>query len=131
MSNTKMTLISRELGKSDKKYLKSRHCTSSKYYHYVYSRSDSRIKIEEISRENVHKNEKTTSKMISMHWKSDLYRIHHIFSPICFTNFFNEFISVWAIEKENKLLIGQKQFFSQFASWKRNHHKYSLKWFGN
>ena len=28
-----------------------------------------------------------------------------------FTNFFHEFFSVWTVEKENKLLIGPKQFF--------------------
>ena len=40
-----------------------------------------------------------------------------IFSHICITNFGHEFFSVWAVEKENKFLIG---FFSQFASWKTN-----------
>ena len=32
-------------------------------------------------------------------------------SPNCFTNFFHKFFSLWAVEKENKLLIGPKQFF--------------------
>ena len=32
-------------------------------------------------------------------------------SPICFTNFILEFFSVCAVEKENKLFIGPKQFF--------------------
>ena len=48
-----------------------------------------------------------------------------MFSPICFTNFFHEFSSVWAVEKENKLV--PSRFFSQYASWKRNHNRYSLK----
>ena len=73
-----------------------------------------------MSMENVHKNEKTTSKMISKNRKSDLYRIHHMFSPICFTNFFNEFISAWAIEK-------RKRLFFLFVIWKRKHNKYLLK----
>ena len=38
-------------------------------------------------------------------------RIHQMFSPICFTNFFNKIFSVWAVEKENNLLIGPKQVF--------------------
>ena len=38
------------------------------------------------------------------------------------TNFFLEFFSVWAVEKENKQVI-----FPQYASWKKNHNKYSLK----
>ena len=102
--------------------------TFSKYYYYILD-SDTRIKIEKISRENVHKNEKTTSKMISMNWKSDLYRIHHMLSPICFTNFFNEFISVWAIEKRKQTFYhwSQMAFFSPFVIWKRKHNKYSLK----
>ena len=33
-----------------------------------------------------------------------------MFSPICFTNFFQEFFSVRAVEKEKKLLIGQNRF---------------------
>ena len=41
-----------------------------------------------------------------------------MFPPICRTNFFHKFFSIWAVEKENKLLLGQKK--SQFASWKRN-----------
>ena len=46
-----------------------------------------------------------------------LLRIHHVFSPIYFTNFSHEIFSVSAVEKDNKLLIGPKQFFySQFAS---------------
>ena len=57
-------------------------------------------------------------------------RVHQIVSPIWFTNFFHEFLSVWAVGKGNKLLIGPKQiFFSQFDSWKRNQNKYSLKKF--
>ena len=36
--------------------------------------------------------------------------------------FFLEFFSVWAVEKENKQVI-----FPQYASWKKNHNKYSLK----
>ena len=32
---------------------------------------------------------------------------------------------VWTVEKEIKLLIGPKQFFSPFDSWKRNHNKNS------
>ena len=51
-------------------------------------------------------------------------------SSDAFTNLFHELFpqifSVWAVEKENKILIGPKQFFSQFASWKRNHNRYSL-----
>ena len=49
-----------------------------------------------------------------------------MFSPVCFTNFFNKF---WAFEKESELVIGPKQAFFQFASWKRNHNKDSLKKF--
>ena len=75
-------------------YLKSRHWTSSKYW------SDFIIKIEKISRGS-HKNKEATSKMISINWKSDLYRIHHMFSPICFTNFFNTLFE--QLKKENKL----------------------------
>ena len=45
-------------------------------------------------------------------------------------NFVHEFFSVWAVEKGNKFLFVPKQFFcSQFASWKRNHDKYSLEKF--
>ena len=55
-------------------------------------------------------------------------RIHQMFSPICFTYFFNKFLSVWAFEKENTLLILPKlSFFSQFVIWKRNHNKYLSK----
>ena len=39
-----------------------------------------------------------------------------MFAPICFTNFFQKFFSVQAVEKENKLLIGQEQFYSQFTA---------------
>ena len=42
---------------------------------------------------------------------------------ICFTKFF----SVWAFEKKRNFLLVQNIFFSQFASCKRNHNKYSLK----
>ena len=34
-----------------------------------------------------------------------------MFSPICFPNFVQEYFSVWAVEKENKFLIGPKQYF--------------------
>ena len=48
-----------------------------------------------------------------------------MFSPICFANFFLKLSSVWAVETENKFLIGPKQFFfPQFASRNRNHNKY-------
>jgi hypothetical protein len=40
-----------------------------------------------------------------------LLRIHHMFSPIYFTNFFHEIFSVSAVEKENKLLNGPRLFF--------------------
>ena len=46
-----------------------------------------------------------------------------------FTNLLHEFFPAWAVEKENKLLIGPKIVFSQFQSWKRNHNKSSLKRF--
>ena len=54
-----------------------------------------------------------------------------MFSPISFTGFFLEFFSVWAVEKGNKniLLIQNRFFSSQFASWKINHNEYSLKKF--
>ena len=41
------------------------------------------------------------------------------------------FTKVWAVEKENNasIAIAPNQFFSQFASWKRNHNKCSLKEF--
>ena len=49
-------------------------------------------------------------------------------SPIYFLNFFFKFFSIWVVEKEKKLPICPKQFtFSQFASWKRDQNKYSLK----
>ena len=55
-----------------------------------------------------------------------------------FTNFVRELFSVGAIEKGNTYLIGPNQsyviialvqtdYFSQFASWKRNHEKYLFK----
>ena len=45
-----------------------------------------------------------------------------MFSPICFTNFFNEFFSVWAVEKGSKLLIGPKKvvFFSVWQLKKKS-----------
>ena len=50
-----------------------------------------------------------------------------MFSPIFCTNFFQQFFPVWAVEKENKLLIGPKtDYFSKFASWKSNHNKYYI-----
>ena len=45
-------------------------------------------------------------------------------SPICFTNFFSQFFSMLFFQ----FLLLQNIFF-QFASWKRNHNKYSLKKF--
>ena len=50
-------------------------------------------------------------------------------SPIWFTIFVHEFFSVWAAEIENIFLIVPKQFLYQFACWKRNHNKHSLKKF--
>ena len=52
--------------------------------------------------------------------------IRQMFSPICFPNFDHEFFSVWAVEKENKVLIGYNRVSSQSAIWKRNHNKYGL-----
>ena len=43
--------------------------------------------------------------------------------------YLTEFFSVWAVEKE--LLIGRKQVFSEFASWKWNHNRYLLKKFAD
>ena len=65
------------------------------------------------------------NKMIDWSW------IHSTFSPICFKNFFHDFFSVWADEKENKLVIGPRQYFSQFATWEKNHNKNSLTKFLN
>ena len=48
---------------------------------------------------------------------------HQFVSPICFRKFF----SVWAVEKPNTFIIGPKQVFSQFSSWKRNLSKISSK----
>ena len=50
-----------------------------------------------------------------------------MFSKMCLTNLYHQFFSAWAVEKENKRLVGPKQFFSQITSWKRNNDKYSLK----
>ena len=57
----------------------------------------------------------------------EFIRCFHQFIPRIFTTKLSQFELVWAVEKENKLLIGPKQFFSQFASWKRKNNKYSLK----
>ena len=37
-----------------------------------------------------------------------------MFSQICFTKIFREIFSAWAVEKENEVFIGPKQFFSWF-----------------
>ena len=38
----------------------------------------------------------------------------HKTTNVVFPNFFYEFFSAWAVEKDNKLFIGPKQIFSQF-----------------
>ena len=43
---------------------------------------------------------------------------------------FQEFFSGWGVEKESKILVCPRDFFSQFANWKINHGEYSLKKFG-
>ena len=45
-----------------------------------------------------------------------------------FTNLFDQFIPVWAVEKEQYiLLVGPKQLCSQNASWKKKYDKCSVK----
>jgi hypothetical protein len=49
---------------------------------------------------------------------------HQFVSQIVSTNYFHEFFSIWAVEKENNFLLVQNSFFFQFASY-----EYSLKKF--
>ena len=48
-----------------------------------------------------------------------------MFSPICLTNFLYKCFSVWAVEKENKFLIGLKQFFFLILPVKKEIIKHS------
>ena len=43
--------------------------------------------------------------------QKDVQNLLTNYSSDNFTNLFHEFFSVWAVEKENKLLIGSKQVF--------------------
>ena len=50
----------------------------------------------------------------------------HQTTNFVFPNFFHEFFSVLAVEKENKIFIGPKYVFSKFENWKRNGNRYVL-----
>ena len=58
---------------------------------------------------------------------NEFIRCFHQFVSLIFS--FPWLLSVWTVEKENKLLISPNQFFSQCASWKINHNKYSYVYF--
>ena len=93
--------------------------TFSKYYYYILD-SDTKIKVEKTSRENVHKNEKTTSKMTCIEF------------IICFHQFVSRIFSMnlsqfEQLKKENKVFIIGPKRLSPFVIWKRKHNKYSLK----
>ena len=53
---------------------------------------------------------------------------YDIFTTL-FHTFFTNFSQFEQLKKKTNFLLVQNRFFSQFASWKRNHNKYSLKRF--